>query len=84
MRLKFQVATAADAPDITLLRNAASAHLTSQFGKGVWSGNVTDKARRPRYFRVWRASHCSMTSSATDENVSSSFPYSSTVQKWHF
>jgi GNAT superfamily N-acetyltransferase len=43
MPIKLQIATAADASDLMCLRNATSQHLTSQYGKGPWSGQSTEK-----------------------------------------
>jgi GNAT superfamily N-acetyltransferase len=37
MRIKLQVAKAADAVDIATLRSAVAANLTAQYGKGPWS-----------------------------------------------
>jgi GNAT superfamily N-acetyltransferase len=41
--VKPQVATEADVADLVALRNAASEHLTLQFGKGPWSGKGTER-----------------------------------------
>jgi len=41
--LKLQAATPRDASAIAALRNTGADHLTSQFGKGFWSGHVTEK-----------------------------------------
>jgi GNAT superfamily N-acetyltransferase len=46
MRIKLEIATADDAADLASLRNATSDHLTSQFGKGPWSGQSTEKGAR--------------------------------------
>jgi GNAT superfamily N-acetyltransferase len=43
MRIKLEVATAADAPDLVCLRNATSERLTSQYGKGPWSAQSTER-----------------------------------------
>jgi ribosomal protein S18 acetylase RimI-like enzyme len=43
MRIKLQIATAADATDLMCLRNATSQLLTAQYGKGPWSGQSTEK-----------------------------------------
>jgi ribosomal protein S18 acetylase RimI-like enzyme len=43
MRVKLQIATADDAPELVSLHLAVNQHLTSQFGKGPWSGGVTEK-----------------------------------------
>jgi ribosomal protein S18 acetylase RimI-like enzyme len=43
MRIQLQIATPEDAADLVCLRNATSNHLTSQFGKGPWSGQSTEK-----------------------------------------
>jgi GNAT superfamily N-acetyltransferase len=43
MKLKLQIATPEDAPDLVALRNAVSQHLTSRFGQGHWSSGVTEK-----------------------------------------
>ena len=46
MQIDLQPATLDDVDDIVRLRNDASAHLTSTFGKGPYSGNITDKGIR--------------------------------------
>ncbi len=43
MRLKLQIATPEDVPGLVRLRNRVSEDLTSRYGKGFWSGNVTEK-----------------------------------------
>ena len=43
MRVKLQIATPADATDLMWLRNATSQLLTSQYGKGPWSAQSTEK-----------------------------------------
>ena len=43
MRIKLQVAIAADALDIVALRAAVAAKLTAQYGQGPWSGVSTEK-----------------------------------------
>jgi ribosomal protein S18 acetylase RimI-like enzyme len=43
MRVKLQIATPADAPDLVCLRNATSQGLAEQYGKGPWSGQSTEK-----------------------------------------
>lgn len=42
MDLRFRDATAADAPAIAALRNAASGALTARFGEGHWSGLASE------------------------------------------
>jgi GNAT superfamily N-acetyltransferase len=42
-RLRFTAATEADVTAITTIRNEVSAHLTRQFGRGHWSGRVTER-----------------------------------------
>lgn len=44
MRLKFQIATPGDIPDLVVLRVAASQRLAEQFGEGYWSGPVTARS----------------------------------------
>jgi len=44
LTLAFKIATAADAPAIAALRNAASEELTTRFGKGHWTYQVTEKS----------------------------------------
>jgi len=46
MSFQFHPATDNDVDDIVRLRNDAAAHLTSTYGKGPYSGNVTDKGVR--------------------------------------
>jgi len=41
--LRFSTATAADAADIALLRTAVAERLTDEYGRGHWSGVVTDR-----------------------------------------
>jgi ribosomal protein S18 acetylase RimI-like enzyme len=43
LRLSFAIATAADAPAVTELRNAATARLNRDFGEGHWSSMVSEK-----------------------------------------
>jgi GNAT superfamily N-acetyltransferase len=43
VRVKLEPATVADAPDLVLLQNTVSEHLAAQYGKGFWSGRVTEK-----------------------------------------
>jgi GNAT superfamily N-acetyltransferase len=43
MRLKLDAASAADAPAIAALRNAAADDLTLRHGRGPWSGHCTAK-----------------------------------------
>ena len=43
MRVKLQVASAADVSDLVSLHIAVSRQLTTQYGKGLWSGGVTEK-----------------------------------------
>src|SRR3989442_14303153 len=43
MFLKFQLATPADAVAIAALRNAVAENLTARFGKGHWSGCVSER-----------------------------------------
>jgi len=43
MSIRFETATVKDAPAIALLRNSASDNLTAKFGKGHWSGMVTER-----------------------------------------
>jgi hypothetical protein len=43
MRLKLEVATAGDVTDLVSLHHAVNQRLTSQYGKGPWSGGPTDK-----------------------------------------
>jgi len=43
MSTRFETATVKDAPAIALLRNSASDNLTAKFGKGHWSGMVTER-----------------------------------------
>jgi GNAT superfamily N-acetyltransferase len=46
MRIKLEVATAADALDIVALRAAVAANLTAQYGPGPWSRISTEKGVR--------------------------------------
>lgn len=59
MRLKFRDATAADAPVIAGLQNAAAGALTARFGEGHWSALVTERgaiqAQRHARVRVGRS-----------------------------
>jgi GNAT superfamily N-acetyltransferase len=41
--MKFDAATAADAPDVAALRNATADQLTARHGRGWWSGHCTEK-----------------------------------------
>jgi GNAT superfamily N-acetyltransferase len=43
VRVKLQAASAADVSDLVSLHIAASRQLTAQYGKGPWSGGVTEK-----------------------------------------
>lgn len=43
MPVKLQIATLRDVSDVVALRLAVNQRLTSQFGKGFWSGGLTDK-----------------------------------------
>jgi hypothetical protein len=43
MPYKVQLATNDDAAALALLRNAVADHLTSQHGRGPWSGHGTEK-----------------------------------------
>jgi len=43
MPVKLQIAHAADVPDLLSLRAAVNQHLTSKYGKGFWSGGLTEK-----------------------------------------
>jgi GNAT superfamily N-acetyltransferase len=43
MQVKLQIATADDVPDLVSLQTAVNQHLTSKYGKGHWSGGVTEK-----------------------------------------
>jgi GNAT superfamily N-acetyltransferase len=43
MRVKLATAIAGDVADIVSLQAAVNQHLTSKFGKGYWSGGVTEK-----------------------------------------
>ncbi len=43
MRLEFRLAETKDVSELVSLRMAANERLTAQFGKGVWSGRVTEK-----------------------------------------
>jgi GNAT superfamily N-acetyltransferase len=43
MKIKLQVATAKDVADLVSLRNAVAQDLTSRFGKGHWSMNVSER-----------------------------------------
>ena len=43
MRIKLQIATPEDVPDLMHIRNATSQLLTAQYGKGPWSGQSTEK-----------------------------------------
>ena len=43
MRVKLHIATADDIADLVALRIAVNQHLTAQYGKGYWSGGVTEK-----------------------------------------
>ena len=42
MKVHLQIAIADDVPELVSLRNAVSQHLTSRYGKGLWSLNTTD------------------------------------------
>jgi GNAT superfamily N-acetyltransferase len=44
MRLKLQLVTAADVPDIVALRIAVAGKLTATYGAGFWSGTTTEKS----------------------------------------
>ena len=44
MRLTFAVATEADAAEIAAMRIAAGEHLTATYGRGHWSGGLTEKS----------------------------------------
>lgn len=46
MKIKLQAATADDVGDVVSLRNAVAADLTSRYGKGHWSMNVSDRGVR--------------------------------------
>ncbi len=46
MRVTFAQAVESDAAAIAALRNAAANHLTTRFGKGHWSGQVTERGVR--------------------------------------
>jgi len=46
MRIKMEMATAADALDIVALRTAVAGKLTAQFGQGPWAGISTEKVVR--------------------------------------
>jgi ribosomal protein S18 acetylase RimI-like enzyme len=46
MRLRFQAATLDDVDDLVVLHLAVSQQLTSDFGKGPWSGAVSDRGVR--------------------------------------
>ena len=48
VRLTFSDAREADAPQIAGLQNAAAGALTARFGKGPWSGLVTERGVLPR------------------------------------
>jgi GNAT superfamily N-acetyltransferase len=41
--VKLQAATLKDVADVVSLRTAVNRHLTLQYGKGNWSGGLTDK-----------------------------------------
>jgi GNAT superfamily N-acetyltransferase len=41
--VEFQIANAADAGELVALREAASRHLTAQYGIGLWSSRATEK-----------------------------------------
>jgi GNAT superfamily N-acetyltransferase len=43
MRVQFQTATAEDAAALAELHNCVNRHLTAQYGKGPWSGGVTER-----------------------------------------
>jgi GNAT superfamily N-acetyltransferase len=43
MRVKLEIAAASDVSALVSLQNAVNQHLTSQYGKGYWSGAATDK-----------------------------------------
>ena len=43
MRLTFAVATEADAAELTALRVATGERLTATFGRGYWSGELTER-----------------------------------------
>jgi GNAT superfamily N-acetyltransferase len=43
MRAKLQVATVDDVPDLVSLHLSVNKDLTSKYGKGPWSGGLTDK-----------------------------------------
>ena len=43
MLIRLQPATPDDAPEIAMLRNRISAHQTTLYGTGHWSGAVTEK-----------------------------------------
>jgi GNAT superfamily N-acetyltransferase len=43
MRIKLQVATGEDVCDLVSLRNTVAQDLTSRFGKGHWSMNVSER-----------------------------------------
>jgi GNAT superfamily N-acetyltransferase len=47
MRLRFRDATAADAPAIAALHNAAAGALTALHGQGPWSALTSEKAATP-------------------------------------
>jgi GNAT superfamily N-acetyltransferase len=42
MKIKLQAATADDVAELVSLQNAVAQHLTSRYGKGHWSSNVSD------------------------------------------
>jgi len=43
MNLKLQIAASEDVPELVRLRNAASEDLVARYGKGFWSGSITEK-----------------------------------------
>jgi GNAT superfamily N-acetyltransferase len=43
VRIKLQIATPEDVPDLVRIRDATSQFLTAQYGKGPWSGQSTEK-----------------------------------------
>ncbi|MGO9337689.1 MAG: GNAT family N-acetyltransferase [Terracidiphilus sp.] len=54
MKLKFSLATPADAPALVALHIAAAAHLTHRFGLGFWSSPPTERGvlANMRYAKV--------------------------------
>jgi ribosomal protein S18 acetylase RimI-like enzyme len=57
MALNFAIATEADAPGVSAVRNAAAERLTQQYGPGHWSWGTTERAvlrdlSRPRFSRT--------------------------------